>query len=228
MAGDGSLYGAEALLRWNHPVAGYIAPPLIIQLAYESRLLEKLGYFIIEKACMDIQEMNKVSDQEIRISVNISPNQLEQKDWSRHVFKLLSKYDLGNKQMVFEFTERVFLDHSDKVAGELKAVREHGIEISMDDFGMGHGSMVYLQDYSFEEVKLDGRLVRQLLDNERSRNIVSGIVEMAKTLKFHVVAEFVETKEQRDLLRDMGCNVFQGYYYGKPVPLCEFIKTFLR
>mgnify|MGYP002110475271 FL=1 len=93
---------------------------------------------------------------------------------------------------------------------------------------MGHGSMVYLQDYSFEEVKLDGRLVRQLLDNERSRNIVSGIVEMAKTLKFHVVAEFVETKEQRDLLRDMGCNVFQGYYYGKPVPLCEFIKTFLR
>lgn len=226
--GDGCLYGAEALLRWNHPVAGYIAPPLIIQLAHESRLLEKLGYFIIEKSCMDIREMNKVSDQGLRISVNISPNQLEQKDWSRHVLKLLSKYDLGNKQMVFEFTERVFLDHSDKVAGELKEVRENGIEISMDDFGMGHGSMVYLQDYSFEEVKLDGRLVRQLLGNERSRNIVSGIVEMAKTLKFHVVAEFVETKEQRDLLRDMGCNVFQGYYYGKPVSLGEFIDTFLK
>lgn len=228
MAGDGSVYGAEALLRWNHPVAGYIAPPLIIQLASESRLLDTLGDFILQRACMDIQEMSKASKQSLRISVNISPSQLQKRDWGKHVMELLSKYDFGKKQLVFEFTERVFLDHSEKVAGELEILRENGIEISMDDFGMGHGSMVYLQDYSFEEVKLDGKLVRQLLNNERSRNIVSGIVDMAKTLKFHVVAEFVETKEQRDLLRDMGCDIFQGYYYSKPVPLDEFIEAYLK
>ena len=227
MSADGGIYGAEALLRWNHPVAGYIAPPLIIQLASESGQLQALGNFILEKACTDIQKMNRVSDQSLRVSVNISPSQLEQKDWSRHVLDLLSHYDFGKKQMVFEFTERVFLDHSEKVTGELENIRRNGIEISMDDFGMGHGSMVYLQDYFFEEVKLDGRLVRQLVDNERSRNIVSGIVDMAQTLKFHVVAEFVETEEQRDLLKEMGCKVFQGYYYGRPVPPEEFIKTYL-
>ena len=208
-------------------MAGYIAPPLIIQLASESGQLQALGNFILEKACTDIQKMNRVSDQSLRVSVNISPSQLEQKDWSRHVLDLLSHYDFGKKQMVFEFTERVFLDHSEKVTGELENIRRNGIEISMDDFGMGHGSMVYLQDYFFEEVKLDGRLVRQLVDNERSRNIVSGIVDMAQTLKFHVVAEFVETEEQRDLLKEMGCKVFQGYYYGRPVPPEEFIKTYL-
>lgn len=228
MSADGSVYGAEALLRWNHPVAGYIAPPLVIQLASESRQLEALGNYILKKACQDIQKMSRVSNQKLRISVNISPSQLEQKNWSKHVMELFSNYDFGEKQMVFEFTERVFLDHSEKVAGELETLRQNGIEISMDDFGMGHGSMVYLQDYSFEEVKLDGRLVRQLLNNERSRNIVSGIVDMARTLKFHVVAEFVETKEQRDLLRDLGCEVFQGYYYGKPIPLDEFTETYLK
>jgi len=129
--------------------------------------------------------------------------------------------------MVFEFTERVFSDHSEKVAEELENIRRNSIEISMDDFGMGHGSMVYLQDYSFEEVKLKGRLVKQLVNDERSRNIVSGIVDMARTLKFHVVEEFVETEEQRDLLREMGCGVFQGYYYGRPVPPEEFIKIYL-
>lgn len=224
---DETVSGAEALLRWKHPIKGFIAPPLLIAMAHEGKFLNQLGYHLIEKACSDIEVINKEHPKGVRISVNLSPYQLEDEDFVSQIKCILSRHDLGRSRLVFEITENVLLSHSSLLIQSLEKLRKSGIEISMDDFGMGHGSMVYLQDNPFDEVKLDGSLVKQLLNNDRSKNIVSVIIKMSQDLDFRVVAEFVEDAKQRDLLREMGCNVYQGYYYGKAVPLKEFIEEFL-
>ena len=172
------IHGAEALLRWEHPVAGRISSPLMVKLAEEESFLDELGLYIIKEACKDAQKLQKEGTP-LSISVNISPKQL-------------------------------------------------GIQMSMDDFGMGHSSMMYLQENAFDEVKLDGSLVRQILENERSRDIVRGITRLAASMQFHVVAEFVETREQMELLKALHCDIYQGYYYGKPCSCDEFIIKYLK
>ena len=100
--------------------------------------------------------------------------------------------------------------------------------MSMDDFGMGHSSMMYLQENAFDEVKLDGSLVRHISDNERSKKIIMGVIEMARKLNYHVVAEFVETKEQLNILKELGCDIYQGYYYGKAMKVQDFMNEYQR
>lgn len=225
---DGTLYGVEALLRWKHPVVGYLSPPLLINLANEGHFLDQLGYYIIEMACRDAEQIHAWYNQPMHISVNISPKQLEREDFVEQVLSIIEKYSLGNKKIILEITERVVLNTSEVQNEKLARFRESGLGISLDDFGMGHGSMTYLQNNCFDEVKLDGSLVRQLVGNVRSQEIVAGIIKMAKSLNFHVVAEYVETEEQVELLLALGCHIYQGYYYGKPQKLEEFKRTFLK
>lgn len=220
---DGSVYGGEALLRWKHPVAGYISPPLLISLAAQSGFLNSLGYYIIEEACRHIEEIQKVYDNPIHISVNLSPYQLEEEDFVDKVREILGRYSFGNVILVFELTERALFSTTDVIINRIEQLRKMGIQISMDDFGMGHSSLTYLQQNVFEEVKLDGSLVRQLA-NKRSENIVLGIMQLAESLHFKVVAEFVETEEQRDVLARLGCDIYQGYLYGKAEQLELFLK----
>lgn len=220
---DGSVYGGEALLRWKHPVAGYISPPLLISLAAQSGYLNTLGYYIIEEACRNIEEIQKVYDKPIHISVNLSPYQLEEEDFVDRVREILRKYTFGKVILVFELTERALFSTTDAIINRIEQLREMGIQISMDDFGMGHSSLTYLQQNVFEEVKLDGSLVKQLM-NKRSENIVLGIMQLAESLHFKVVAEFVETEEQRDVLARLGCDIYQGYLYGKAEQLDLFVE----
>lgn len=220
---DGSVYGGEALLRWKHPVAGYISPPLLISLAAQSGYLNTLGYYIIEEACRNIEEIQKVYDKPIHISVNLSPYQLEEEDFVDRVREILGKYTFGNVILVFELTERALFSTTDTIINRIEQLRKMGIQISMDDFGMGHSSLTYLQQNVFEEVKLDGSLVKQLM-NKRSENIVLGIMQLAESLHFKVVAEFVETEEQRDVLARLGCDIYQGYLYGKAEQLDLFVE----
>ena len=221
---DGAVYGGEALLRWKHPVAGYISPPLLISLAAQSGFLSSLGYYIIEEACRNIEEIQKVYEKPIHISVNLSPHQLEEEDFVEKVREIVGKYTLGNVILVFEITERALFSTTAVMINRIEQLRAMGIQISMDDFGMGHSSLTYLQENVFEEVKLDGSLVKQLMNNKRSENIVLGIIQMAKSLHFKVVAEFVETEEQRDVLARLGCNIYQGYLYGKAEQLEVFLE----
>lgn len=220
---DGSVYGGEALLRWKHPVAGYISPPLLISLAAQSGFLNALGYYIIEEACRNIEEIQKVYNKPIHISVNLSPYQLEEEDFVDQVREIVDKYSFGNVILVFELTERALFSTTDAIINRIEQLRKMGIQISMDDFGMGHSSLTYLQQNVFDEVKLDGSLVKQLM-NKRSENIVLGIMQLAESLHFEVVAEFVETEEQRDVLARLGCNIYQGYLYGKAEQLDLFVK----
>ena len=219
----GNLHGMEALLRWNHPVTGYIAPPVLIQLAYENDLLNELGYYLIDKACRDVQTMEKTMGNDVRLSVNISSKQIVDDGFFDNVLSIIGQYHLKKIHFVLEITERAAMELSDDLKKEMGCLRNHGIEFSLDDFGMGHNSLIQLQEGFFNEVKLDGHLVSQLLVNESTREIVSGIIQMSDRLNCRTIAEFVETKEQRDLLNELGCAIYQGYYYSRPLPPDEFV-----
>lgn len=228
MKKGGELHGAEALLRWEHPVAGNIAPPLLIAIAHEGGFLRKLGLYIIERVCKEIEEMNRRYAQGLHISVNLSPYQMEDDVFLDEALATIRRYNLGKTQLVFEITERVLLNNSVQMQERINRLREQGYKMSLDDFGMGHGSMLYLQNMVFDEVKLDGKLVKQMMENKRSKDIIAGIVKLAGDLDFQVVAEYVETQQQRDQLQELGCNIYQGYYYGKAEPPEVFMERYLR
>ena len=221
------IHGAEALLRWEHPVAGRITSPLMVKLAEEESFLDELGLYIIEEACRDAQKFQK-EGKPLSISVNISPKQLESAVFVREVRRILQEVDLHDIQLILEVTERSLLSTSHRILERIRELKQMGIQMSMDDFGMGHSSMMYLQENAFDEVKLDGSLVRQILENERSQDIVRGITRLAASMQFHVVAEFVETREQMELLKALHCDIYQGYYYGKPCSCDEFIAIYLK
>lgn len=227
MKNDELLYGAEALLRWEHPVVGFISPPLIVALADEEGFLDELGLYIIETTCKDIKKMEKLNPN-LHISINISPRQLEAADFVEQVDQIIQRYGIKKTMLTFEVTERFLLNTSGLVNDRIQKIRDSGIEMSIDDFGMGHSSMMYLQQNAFDEVKLDGSLVRNISENDRSKEIITGVIDMAKKLKYHVVAEYVETKEQKDILHELGCDIYQGYYYGKAMKLQDFMEGFLK
>ena len=213
------VHGVEALLRWKHPVAGYIAPPVIIGLAYESGILNELSYYLLNRACKDALEIQKYTEKEIFLSYNISSKQMEEENFFEKVNEIIQSYHLKTVHLVLEVTERAAMRVSETLSQDVKILQNYGIQFSLDDFGMGHNSILYLQEGIFSEVKLDGQLVSQIQTNERSKEIISSIIHMAGGLGLRIVAEFVETKEQRDLLLALGCDLYQGYYYSKPLEL---------
>ncbi len=214
----------EALLRWNHPSYGFIYPPLIIALAEESCIMNKLGEWIIDKACCDLNMLKKNGFHNLYMCVNLSTSQLEDKGLIEGLRKTLERYQLAPGDLEIEITERLALEVSRKMKGLLDAVNDLGIKLSMDDFGMGHSSLLYLKEYNFDTVKLDGSLVHEILNNKNCQNIVSSIVSLGETLHYRVLAEYVEKNEQMDVLGGLGCQLFQGYLFNKAVPLDEVME----
>lgn len=224
---DGSVYGVEALLRWNHPVAGFLYPPLVIELARQNQLLDELGIMLIDRAAMDLEHLSRRLKKPMHMSVNISPVQFESEKFCDTVEYILNQYDAKGSIMCFEVTEQMALYVTDIISERINRLRDAGIIFHMDDFGMGHSSMTYLQSNEFEAVKLDGSLVRQILDNTRSQDIISGIQRMALPLNYELIAEYVECEEQRQILEGLGCRIYQGALYSLAVPLDE-LEVFLE
>lgn len=221
-----TLHGVEALLRWKHPVTGYIAPPVIIGLAYENGFLNELSYYLMRKAFEDAQGLQQHISHPLYLSVNISSKQMQDPQFFENVKQIAAEYHLKNIHPVLEITERSAMEISDALKLKMKDLQDFGIHFSLDDFSMGHNSLLQLQEGTFDEVKLDGQLVTQVLTNERSREIISSIIQMARKLNCRVVAEFVETKEQRDILKELGCCIYQGYYYCRPIPVDELVEKY--
>ncbi len=228
MTANGIPFGGEALLRWKHPSAGFLYPPLVIALAREDHFLDELGLFLIEQTCRDVGKLEAACPLPLNISVNITPDQLNHPDFTAEVRKLVEKHHISAGRLSFEITEQVALSSSSVIHQQLAELREAGIQLIMDDFGMGHGSMTYLQNAEFALVKLDGSLVRPILTNERSENIVRSIQQLADSLGFRLLAEYVETSEQRDRLAQLGCTLYQGYLYSPAIPFREFVEFINR
>lgn len=219
----GRCIGGEALLRWKHPVYGLIYPPLIIYLAKASDLLEDMEKLIIDMTVSSIAEVSKKCGPDFKISMNLTAKSLLW-DVDKYIDKTLKKYNVKPSQLWLEITEQDVLSKATMVIEKMNHLKAQGHVMMIDDFGMGHTSILYLQSSSFGVVKLDGSLVRDIETNTTNQNIVSSIVTLARKLDIEVIAEFVETSQQRDKLLELGCNWYQGYLYEKPVALNSFMN----
>lgn len=215
--------GAEVLIRWIHPIAGFIYPPLIIQLAKEEKLLRDIEAYLFDEAAYAVSEIGKVIPSEFKISVNITNESLAWEDFEFCIADKVQKYGISPARLWLEITEQDALVSSQEMLDKIQRLKELGHKFLIDDFGMGHTSLMYLQTNHFGVVKLDGSLTRDVLQNNRNKDIIGAITELGKSLHFETIAEYVETEEQKDKLLALGCNGFQGYYYSKPIPLAELI-----
>lgn len=220
---DGECIGVEALIRWNHPELGFIYPPLIIQLAKEAHILHKLEQFIFDEAARAVTQMKPETSSEFKVSVNITNESLEWDGIEQCIADVVEKYHIPNEWFCLEITEQDALSTSIDIADKIKNLKAKGHKFLIDDFGMGHTSLMYLQTSYFNVVKLDGSLTRDILDNERNSDIIGSIVYLGQSLDFKIIAEYVETREQRDELERLGCNAFQGYLYSKPLKLEDLL-----
>ncbi|MDE7322233.1 MAG: EAL domain-containing protein [Lachnospiraceae bacterium] len=215
--------GAEVLIRWIHPIAGFIYPPLIIQLAKEENMLHDIEAYLFDEAAYAISEIGKVISSEYKISVNITNESLAWEDFEYCMEDKVQKYQISPKRFWLEITEQDALVTSQEMMDKIQRLKDRGHKFLIDDFGMGHTSLMYLQTSHFGVVKLDGSLTKDILKNDRNKEIIAAITELGKSLHFETIAEYVETEEQRDMLLELGCNGFQGYLYSKPIALAELI-----
>lgn len=222
--GEGKYIGAEALLRWEHPEYGFIYPPLIIYLAKEGDILPELERMLFDMAVKAIRQVSESCGDQFKISVNITAHSLNWKI-EEYIAEKLKEYDVSARNLWLEITEQDMLTNSDMVIRKINQLKEAGHKLLIDDFGMGHTSLIYLESEYFDVVKLDGSLVQDIIKRVTNQKIVASVIELAKKLEVKVIAEYVETEAECRLLKDMGCDWFQGYLFGKPLSLEDFIYT---
>lgn len=217
----GDCVGAEALLRWRHPTAGMVYPPLIIKLADEISLLEKLEQYVLRQAAHDLSRTQKSPG--LRLSANVTVKTLQSPSFVPFLQDLSVEYPLAHR-FGLEITEQIVLRIDSRMQKQLEAIRALGISLAIDDFSMGSTSLKYLQSSQFDVVKLDGKLVRNIAEESSSQSIVDSIIHLSRALGFMVLAEYVETQSQRNKLSELGCHLFQGYLFSPAVPYDEFAK----
>lgn len=221
--GDGRVFGAEALLRWRHPVYGGISPLVVLGIAQEADLMVDLGAWIIDESFSKLKIWLD-RGYNISMSVNLSPEQVKfDSHLAERVEEAIKKYGLDSQYMELELTEHAAMDQSVAARERIEQIKALGVSISIDDFGMGSSSLLYLRDFYANVVKLDISLVRSLVSDRYSNEIVRSIISLCRQLNAHVVAEGVETKEQIEILEELGCDLFQGWYFSRALPLQDFI-----
>lgn len=216
--------GAEALIRWVHPIVGFVYPPLIICLAKEMDMLSELEKYLFDAASNAISDIDKQIKEPFKISVNITNESLMWDDFEDNITKCIEKYHINRDKLWLEITEQDALSSSIDISNKLENLKKKGHKFLIDDFGMGHTSLLYLQTNHFEIVKLDGSLTKDIIDNDINGDIIKSIVYLGRSLNFKTIAEYVETKEQMEKLKEYGVDAFQGYYYSKPIKLDELIE----
>jgi diguanylate cyclase (GGDEF)-like protein len=209
----------EALMRWEHPVRGMVAPSEFIPVAEEMGLIVQLGEWALRHACAEAMEW----PEGICVSVNLSPVQFSKGNLVSTVINALASSGLPASRLELEITETVLLEKSERNISILRHLRELGVRISMDDFGTGYSSIGYLRSFPFDKIKIDQSFVRDLLVDEGSLAIVRAIAGLGVSFGMTTTAEGVETEEQMQCLNLEGCIEVQGYLYSKPVPACEII-----
>jgi diguanylate cyclase (GGDEF)-like protein/PAS domain S-box-containing protein len=217
------IVGAEVLIRWQHPLRGFVSPADFIPLAEETGLILPIGKWVLETACTQLKRWEKTTlPPNFQLSINVSAHQFHQTDFVAEVCQILHRSAINPNQLKLELTESIVISNIDDTILKMKALREMGVRFSMDDFGTGYSSLSSLKKLPLDQLKIDQSFVRDLSIDQDDAVIVKTIITMAKNLGIDVIAEGVETEAQRAFLDRHGCPVCQGYLFSKPVPLAEF------
>ncbi len=221
------LVGAEALVRWIKNDGSMIYPSDFIPLFETNGFIEKLDFHMLEMLCKRLRDLEQDEKYKlVPISINQSRILINNPDYVKNVEKVISRYDIDVKNLEIEITETVFFDEKNKMIEVVKQLKELGLNLAMDDFGSGYSSLNILRDIPFDILKIDREFVSESVASKSSIIIMQKIIEMAKGLEIKVICEGVETKEQIDTLRDLGCTMVQGYYYDKPIPMDDFLEKY--
>ncbi|MBI3711628.1 MAG: EAL domain-containing protein [Burkholderiales bacterium] len=226
---DGKLFGAEVLIRWLHPKRGMISPAEFIPLAEETGLICILGYWVLHTATNQLARW--ASDpwlSQISIAVNVSPSQFHQKNFVEQVLDVLELTGANPHRLKLELTEGFSISNIEDVIVKMSKLKQIGVGFSLDDFGTGYSSLSYLKRLPLDQLKIDQSFVRDILIDPNDAAISRMVIVLAESLGLMVIAEGVETQEQKAFLAEQGCRAYQGYLYSKPLPLAQFEAFALR
>jgi diguanylate cyclase len=225
-----SIVGFESLIRWNSPNRGFVRPDLFMGVAEETSLIIPLGQWVLKRTLREFGKIQKeVGSTPLFISINVSGKQLEDSDFFPILEEALTRENIKHKQVKLEVTESILVE-GDAVVAWLNECRRRGFTVALDDFGTGYSSLSYLCKLQFDNIKIDKSFTQSISD-EKSFMIVKAIIDMAKGLKVPIIAEGIETQEQYQALRFLGCDYGQGYLYSKPVSVedaIQLLKTYKK
>ncbi|MCR5187752.1 MAG: bifunctional diguanylate cyclase/phosphodiesterase [Treponema sp.] len=220
----GKIVGAEALVRWVHPDLGFISPAQFIPVFEKNNFITTLDMYVFEQACKFIRKCMNQGIPIVPISTNFSRYDVIEPDFVERLEECRSIYNVPIEKIRVEITETAVVEGSAYISSVVNKLQEHGYIVEMDDFGSGYSSLNVLKDINFDIIKLDMRFMSNKEKNERGSTILSSVVGMSTKLHMAIIAEGVETELQADFLRDIGCEIIQGYYYSKPIPENDFLE----
>lgn len=221
------LVGAEALIRWTHPVRGMVSPADFIPIVEQTGMIIQLGDWITRMACAQAKMWSQLP-KPVRIAINLSAIQFKDKNLVKNLETILAQSRLDPSLVELEITEGIMMTDMDETIAKLKQFSDMGFVIAIDDFGTGYSSLSYLRKLPIDKLKIDQSFVRDLDTDKDSRDIIRCILGLAKSLNLEVIAEGVETEENERFLKELGCDEGQGYLYSKPIPAGEFEHKFLN
>jgi EAL domain-containing protein (putative c-di-GMP-specific phosphodiesterase class I) len=223
---SGRVLGMEALVRWMHPERGMISPMEFIPVAEDTGLIETIGRWVLHEACRQNAEWQRAGLRPIRVAVNLSARQFRSGNLLDEIDAALAETTLSASSLELEITESMVMDDPEGVIKLLGAIHDRGIHLSLDDFGTGHSSLAYLKRFPIDCVKIDRAFIKDTPENTDDVAIARTIVAMAKSLGLATVAEGVETVEQLELLKTMGCDQIQGYFFSRPLSADDFVAFY--
>ena len=226
--GTTKVTGAEALIRWIHPQRGFVSPADFIELAEETGLIVPLSDWLLDNVCAQIALWNKIGLPEMQIAINLSALQFQDPDLVAKVATTIAKHGIQPKQLELEITESAIMNDASEAIKLLEKFRELGVSLAIDDFGTGYSSLSYLKQFPVHTLKIDQAFVREIEPDSADAVIVRAIIGLCQHFNMKVVAEGIETEQQRDLLREFGAQIGQGYLFAKPMPAVDFGRWVLK
>jgi EAL domain-containing protein (putative c-di-GMP-specific phosphodiesterase class I) len=222
---DGRRIGAEALLRWTPPDGKPVSPAEFIPAAEQAGLMGRIGYWVLQSAMKTLADWSRHDEtRHLTLSVNVSASQFLEDGFERSVLSLIETFGIDPTLLKIELTESVMVANPEIVIAKMHVLRAVGIGMALDDFGTGYSSLGYLRQLPLTQLKIDRSFVQSMTENRRSAALVRSIVQMGLDLELNVLAEGVETQDQINFLTQNGCQAYQGYFFGRPVPLEEFMR----
>ncbi len=225
---SGTLIGAEALIRWQHPDLGLVSPARFIPVAEETGLIVEIGDWVLREACREAARWKEAGMHEPVVAVNLSALQFKRGDIEQSVVRALNESGIDPGMLELELTESILIRDTDIVLATVKRLKLMGIKLSIDDFGTGYSSLSYLKRFEVDKLKIDQSFIRDLATDSEDAAIVRAIIQMARSLGLRTIAEGVEDKRVLDLLRIYHCDEAQGYFHGRPMPAGEFMAYLAR